>query len=114
MWDVATGRPLLALLDHSGGVRFVAFSPDGSRLATASDDRTVRLWEMPSGKELATLRAHNAGVQCVAFSRDGLLVSGSADKTAKLWNTKRGKNPKTITTSLTRCTRTRMASHYCG
>src|SRR5947208_2628886 len=59
IWDVATGRPLLALLDHRGGVHFLAFSPDGSRLATPGDDHTVRLWEMPSGREMATLRAHN-------------------------------------------------------
>jgi WD40 repeat protein len=66
-------------------VYHVTFSPDGSRLATASADKTARLWEVASGKELARL-PHEASVYHVAFSPDGSrLATASADKTARLW-----------------------------
>jgi hypothetical protein len=64
----------------------VAFSPDGSRLATASDDGTARLWDVASGKPLIVLRGHPAPVVAVAFSPDGSrLATAGADGTARLW-----------------------------
>ena len=63
----------------------VAFSPDGSTLASRSDDKTIRLWDLSSGKGIRTLR-HQDLVSSVAFSPDGTtLVSRSYDKTIKLW-----------------------------
>ena len=56
---------------HIGDVYGVAFSPDGTRLATASGDPSVKLWDVASGQELATLTGHAATVFDVAFSRDG-------------------------------------------
>jgi tetratricopeptide (TPR) repeat protein len=64
----------------------VAFSPDGGRVATASDDGTARLWDAASGKPLAVLREHTAQVAAVAFSPDGSrLATASGDWTARLW-----------------------------
>ena len=48
----------------------VAFSPDGTRLASAGTDGTVRLWDPASGQLTATLEGHADGVSAVAFSPD--------------------------------------------
>jgi serine/threonine protein kinase len=66
--DAATGKVLRSLQGHTGEIRCLAFSPDGSRLASASNDSTVRLWETRTGKELACFRGHTSFVQSVAFS----------------------------------------------
>jgi WD40 repeat protein/tRNA A-37 threonylcarbamoyl transferase component Bud32 len=79
---------LRALQGHSGGVKSVAFSPDGSRLLSGSADGTIRLWDAASGQELHALNGHTGVVWSVAFSRDGCrLASGSDDGTIKLWDT---------------------------
>ena len=44
MWDAASGKEL-ARLGHDGGVNAAAFSPDGTRIVTASDDKTARVWD---------------------------------------------------------------------
>ena len=64
-------------------------SPDGTLLATASDDRTVRLWELPDGTSKAVLTGHLSWVEGCAFSPDGaLLATTSRDRTIRLWDTR--------------------------
>ena len=68
----------------------MAFSPDGQRIVTCSDDQTAKVWDSASGKELLTLKGHGGGVASVAFSPDGQrIVTGSADQTAKVWDSAR-------------------------
>src|SRR5262249_15606654 len=77
---------LFALYGHTGEVTAVAFSPDGTRLATASFDRTARLWEARTGQELLVLKGHTHAVRSVVFSPDGTrLATASFDRTARLW-----------------------------
>jgi WD40 repeat protein len=72
---------LQTLEGHSDGVWSVAFSPDSTRLASGSGDRTVKVWDASSGQCVQTLEGHSDGVWSVAFSPDSTrLASSSVDK----------------------------------
>jgi WD40 repeat protein len=82
---------------HSSDVNSVAFSPDGTTLGSASDDKTIKLWNLVSGEEIRTIEGHSNWIWTVAFSPDSkTLASGSADKTIKLWNLETGKLIRTL------------------
>ena len=70
---------------YSSGFESVAFSPDGSRLASGSWDRTVRIWNVATGQAEQTLKGHSRLVNSVVFSPDGSrLASGSDDCTVRV------------------------------
>ena len=69
-----------------------AFSPDGARVVTASDDKTARVWDAATGKAIAVLSGHDDQVWSAAFSPDGArVVTASDDKTARVWDAATGK-----------------------
>jgi len=75
-------------MPHGNRVYRLAFTPDGTRLATACGDNTIRLWNVASLQEVCELRGHDAYVHAVAFSPDGTwLASASGDFTVRVWDT---------------------------
>ena len=87
VYDASTGDEVSLITGHSFRVNAVAFSPDGTTLASGSRDDTVRLWDVATGQEKSILTGHRYDVEAVAFSPDGLtLASGSRDGTVRVWD----------------------------
>jgi WD40 repeat protein len=84
-------RDLLKVIDVPEEVSSVTYSPDGTRIASASPDDTVRLWDAATGQPIGQPLRHDGAVTSVAFSPDGThLASGSLDNTVRLWDVTNG------------------------
>jgi sterol desaturase/sphingolipid hydroxylase (fatty acid hydroxylase superfamily) len=97
-----TPRPALphdlTLTGHTAAVLSVAISADGQRIASGSEDRTVKVWDAATGQDLATLTGHARPVRSVALTADGKhVISGSYDKTVKVWDAVTGAEQRTLT-----------------
>jgi len=112
LWEVVTsiGRedtvniespaPLVArshLLGHTRGINDVCWSPTASYLATASDDKSLRLYDAEKGETFVEFKGHQNFVFCCKFNpQSNLLVSGSYDETVKLWDVRCGECVMTL------------------
>ncbi|EXL66214.1 hypothetical protein FOPG_17596 [Fusarium oxysporum f. sp. conglutinans race 2 54008] len=86
-WDAC----LLTLEGHSDVVNSVVFSHDSMKLASASDDKTVRIWNVETGDCERVIEGHSDEVISVVFSHDSTkLASASRDETVRIWNAETG------------------------
>ncbi len=103
LWDAQTGELLGSLSGHSEPIISVAFSADGALLISAGDDQSVRVWDLRDhgpgaeyGRTIRILHGHSAAVIALAMppqadAGPALLVSGSYDKTVRLWDLHSGR-----------------------
>jgi WD40 repeat protein len=87
IWDAAGGPALFTLKGHKGQVTFVAWSPDGMKLASAAKDGNVMIWDATTGAMICTLRGHSAPVWCVGWCPTAQrLASAAFDGSVKIWD----------------------------
>jgi WD40 repeat protein len=88
--DTHTGAEVHTLRGHRDSVTCVAYSPDGSRIASSSVDQTVKVWDAKRGTAVATFRGHTGPVWSVAYSPDGSRIAAGEVNTVKVWDAHRG------------------------
>ncbi len=75
----------LSIVEHTGFVNTVAWSPDGKYIASGSADGTVRMWDVATGKQMYVYRGHQASVNSIVWSPDSQrIASGASDKTVQV------------------------------
>ena len=99
IFEADTGKRNHTITDaHGDRVYAVAFSSDGSILASCGRDEVIHLWNVGTGDLNGTLVGHEQNVRDLTFSPSGeILASASDDGTIRLWNVSTGKTVKTIT-----------------
>jgi WD40 repeat protein/DNA-binding SARP family transcriptional activator len=106
VWDLeaslasGTGQALITDIDHTNIIQDMAFSPDGTRLATGGQDLSARIWTLGAERahESLTLAGHTAVVWSLAFSPDGRsLATSSYDGTARIWDISASGNQEILT-----------------
>lgn len=73
-------------LQHGDAVLAIAYSPDGTRLASASKDKTVKIWDLSNGRELFVYRDHQEAVRAVAWDPHGKFIVTAGGNEVRMWN----------------------------
>jgi WD40 repeat protein len=90
--DATTGQTIAGPMVQDGSITALAFSPDGTRVVTASSGDVAIIWDAATGRAIAGPLTHQSSISFAAFSPDGTrVVTGSADKTARIWDAATGR-----------------------
>ncbi|MBT7256021.1 MAG: protein kinase, partial [Planctomycetaceae bacterium] len=96
-WNRKLHHNTNTLKGHPAFVFGASFSPDGKRIVSGSNDKTIKIWDAETGQETLTLKGHTSIVKSVSFSPGGKrIVSGSYDKTIKIWDAETGQETLTL------------------
>ena len=89
VWDVESGKTVLAIDTRLSHVYAVIYSPDTTIIATGGYYGVyLKIWDANTGKLVANLKGHTNGVNCLTWTADGkTLISGSDDHSIRMWNT---------------------------
>jgi WD40 repeat protein len=92
VWDVESGKTVLAIETGLSHVEAVIYSPDTTMIATGGykreEEEYLKIWNAKTGKLVANLKGHTDGVNCLAWTADEkTLISGSDDSSIRTWNT---------------------------
>jgi WD40 repeat protein len=92
VWSARTGDPLTTPLDHGGEVRFVDWSPDGTRLITTGLTPELKIWDASTGEQsLVPLRLGSKAMETGLWSLDGRFIVGCSDEnTVRVWDAATG------------------------
>jgi WD40 repeat protein/serine/threonine protein kinase len=96
VWDAQTGRVIFTLRGHTGRGGGLAFSADSKRLASCSEDRTLRVWDLQTGREIRTVKGQGSGG--VVLSPDGNRLVSIINGSMRVWDLqKEQKDQQTLT-----------------
>ena len=97
IWEKGKTKPLSAIREiatlkgHKSTINYVSWNPDGTMLATASDDNAARIWDVVSGDLISVLTGHSNPIEHLAWNPSGtMLATASIDSTARLWDIENG------------------------
>lgn len=106
IWHLPKGNLAKTLTGHQGAVTITAIAPDGQTIVSGSDDQTIKLWDIKTGNLLRTLTGHTGSIRTLAIGFASAqsaiapdcqyLVSGSDDKTIKIWHWETGELRQTL------------------
>ena len=96
--DATTGRSVRKFRGHDADVNLVAFSGDGTMLATSGDDGAVNVWNPDTGDRLQRFAGQGDQVWGLSFSRDGTLLAAAAwaEETVRIWDVRTGRPVRAV------------------